>query len=299
VQPSPTQEQPQQQSQQQQQSDQHTPRHHATSELSDTDGDKPTITRPEFPVPIEKASITTQGPSIGDLAPELLLKIFSLLDPVSLDTCGRVCVCMHMLSREGHLWKRLCEQLWGLEVADVERAKFGMSWRLLFISTPHLHFDGLYTSRGSYIRRGACEWGGGYDPVLVCRFFRYMRFFPDGSVQSVTSTTEPNVFVPRHKRALNQATSCRVGRYKLQDSCLTVVVLEPESKSSFCYRLRIARSSANKGRQCLKWESLTVAQVRPGQEYFALEDTPEVGTEKPIELSITTNSDRPFFFVRT
>eukprot|EP00301_Raphidiophrys_heterophryoidea_P003322 c11505_g1_i1.p1 GENE.c11505_g1_i1~~c11505_g1_i1.p1 ORF type:complete len:407 (+),score=80.05 c11505_g1_i1:873-2093(+) len=261
------------------------------------EGDRPCVTRPH-PIHIEKASFATAGSFIGDLAPELLQKIFSLLDPVSLDTCGRVCVQFHMLSREGHLWQRLCEQLWGQDVASSERVKFGMSWRLLFISTPHLHFDGMYISRGSYIRSGACEWGGGYDPVLVCRFFRYVRFYPDGSVQSVTSTTEPNSFVPRHKRTLANANSCRTGRYKLQDSHLTVVVLEPESRSSFCYRLRISKASA-KGKQCLKWESLSVAQVRPGEEFFVFDEWTETGAERPAEVSLSSNSDRPFFFVRT
>jgi len=59
-------------------------------------------------------------------------------------------------------------------------------WRQLFLEVPHVRFDGVYASRNTYIRQGAVELRREKTVHLVT-YFRYFRFFPDGSLLYRTS----------------------------------------------------------------------------------------------------------------
>lgn len=67
------------------------------------------------------------------------------------------------------------------------------SWRQLFRSRPRLRFNGCYISTVNYNRPGAhssnsLAWGA---PVLTVTYFRYLRFFRDGTAISLLTTAEP------------------------------------------------------------------------------------------------------------
>lgn len=67
------------------------------------------------------------------------------------------------------------------------------SWRRMFRSRPRLRFNGCYISTVNYTRPGATStntltWGA---PVHVVTYFRYLRFFRDGSAISLLTTAEP------------------------------------------------------------------------------------------------------------
>lgn len=67
------------------------------------------------------------------------------------------------------------------------------SYRQMFRTRPRLRFNGCYISTVNYARPGAhasnsLAWGA---PVLVVTYFRYLRFFRDGTAISLLSTTEP------------------------------------------------------------------------------------------------------------
>lgn len=61
------------------------------------------------------------------------------------------------------------------------------SWRRLFLECPHLRFDGLYVSRNTYIRQGVSEWKRDKGSCFLVTYFRYFRFFPDGTLLYRTS----------------------------------------------------------------------------------------------------------------
>jgi F-box protein 9 len=56
----------------------------------------------------------------------------------------------------------------------------------MFLDSPHLRFQGLYVSRNTYIRQGVAEWKREKTCHLVT-YFRYFRFFPDGTLLYRTS----------------------------------------------------------------------------------------------------------------
>ncbi len=61
----------------------------------------------------------------------------------------------------------------------------------MLLDRTHVRFDGVYVSRNSYIRTGVVEWET-RNAVHMVLFFRYMRFFPDGTFVYRTSPELPS-----------------------------------------------------------------------------------------------------------
>lgn len=70
---------------------------------------------------------------------------------------------------------------------------YSSSYRTMFRLRPRIRFNGVYISTVNYTRPGATStntltWG---VPVHVVTYFRYLRFFRDGSCISLLTTSEP------------------------------------------------------------------------------------------------------------
>lgn len=70
---------------------------------------------------------------------------------------------------------------------------YASSYRTMFRSRPRLRFSGVYISTVNYTRAGGpltntLTWG---NPIHVVTYFRYLRFFRDGSLISLLTTSEP------------------------------------------------------------------------------------------------------------
>lgn len=70
---------------------------------------------------------------------------------------------------------------------------YASSWRQMFRARPRIRFNGCYISTVNYTRPGATStntltWG---TPVHVVTYYRYLRFFRDGTVISLLTTSEP------------------------------------------------------------------------------------------------------------
>ena len=71
--------------------------------------------------------------------------------------------------------------------------QYASSWRRMFRTRPRIRFNGCYISTVNYTRPGAQSsnslvWG---NSVHVVTYFRYLRFFRDGTVISLLTTAEP------------------------------------------------------------------------------------------------------------
>lgn len=73
------------------------------------------------------------------------------------------------------------------------------SWNQVFQAHPRIRFTGIYISTVNYQRPGVTSafsnvsWN---NPIHIVTYYRYLRFYPDGSVVSLLSTTEPVDVVP-------------------------------------------------------------------------------------------------------
>ena len=81
------------------------------------------------------------------------------------------------------------------------------TYRQMFRSRPRIRFHGCYISTVNYTRPGATAWNtvSWNAPVLIVTYFRYLRFFRDGSAISLLTTAEPADVVPYlHKEHVHQ-----------------------------------------------------------------------------------------------
>jgi F-box protein 9 len=71
------------------------------------------------------------------------------------------------------------------------------TYRAMFRYRPRLRFGGCYISTVNYTRPGASSNNWTWNsPVLIVTYYRYLRFFRDGSLISLLTTSEPQDVVP-------------------------------------------------------------------------------------------------------
>jgi hypothetical protein len=73
----------------------------------------------------------------------------------------------------------------------------------MFLKRPHLNFDGVYISKASYARAGEQSLDNFYRPWHLVEYYRYFRFFPDGTVLFLTTPDEPKTTVSKLKLRSN------------------------------------------------------------------------------------------------
>lgn len=187
------------------------------------------------------------------------------------------------------------------------------TWKAMFRHRPRIRFNGLYISTVNYHRTGQAStnqatWGIG--PILIVTYYRYLRFFRDGTAISLLTTAEPADVVhhvtkdmlelhrdsDRHASALPSAVmnNALKGRWRLssaadypdadpreQESDLFVETEGVGSK--YIYRMDLSLRSAGKGAKNNKliWRGF--------HSYNKLtDDLAEFGLK----------NDKPFFFSR-
>ncbi|GAO19018.1 uncharacterized protein UV8b_01151 [Ustilaginoidea virens] len=71
-------------------------------------------------------------------------------------------------------------------------------WKQMFRTRPRIRFNGCYISTVNYVRTGQAStnqatWGG--SPIHIVTYYRYLRFFRDGTAISLLTTAEPSAVV--------------------------------------------------------------------------------------------------------
>lgn len=131
---------------------------------------------------------------ISTLPDTLLLRIFSCISNVSdLSRVSLCCRWWQRVSLDPRIWRRLCFKQWPLDsqlhllcTSDT----YGGDWRRLRMRRPLLRCDGVYCAKVSYVRRGLAEWTM-TTPLQQVVYYRYARFFEDGSVVWGMSFDQP------------------------------------------------------------------------------------------------------------
>ncbi|EGE77764.1 F-box protein [Blastomyces dermatitidis ATCC 18188] len=170
---------------------------------------------------------------ISKVPSEVLVEILchvALLDPATFGRLSLVCKRLaYHFAHEKHIWRRLCQgPEFGFGAMHYDFAcdvnwhrinsflpkftlfPFGqthnlqipkplISWSQVFQAFPRIRFTGIYISTVNYNRPGAnsslqnISWN---TPIHIVTYYRYLRFYPDGTVISLLSTTEPVDVVP-------------------------------------------------------------------------------------------------------
>ena len=126
------------------------------------------------------------------LSEELLAEVLKHASGADVARCACVCREWRYGTLRPTLWRSLCADAWPMETeAQLEAlcaAKYRSSYRHMYTARPRLRFDGIYCSRNQYLKTGVREWqhkGG----VHVVVYYRYYRFFPDGTFVTKTSAS--------------------------------------------------------------------------------------------------------------
>eukprot|EP00118_Oscarella_pearsei_P006627 m.30237 g.30237 ORF g.30237 m.30237 type:complete len:394 (+) comp31322_c0_seq7:41-1222(+) len=171
---------------------------------------------------------------VSALPQELLFYIFKWvvsgdLDMRSLEQLSMVCKSFYICALDPELWRLACYKLWGPSCEC--QPGLGKSWRQMYISQPHLLFDGIYISHSSYVRRGEPSLDQFYRPYHTVEYFRYLRFFSDGRLLYLNSPEAPSLCVPRFK-SLVTAVGFQKGCYKLSGDNLFLEISPPPNVES-------------------------------------------------------------------
>jgi F-box protein 9 len=157
-----------------------------------------------------------------------ILRHVALDDPSTFGRMALVCKRMaYHFAHEQQIWRRICQapefgfqgmhydfacDLVGLPIYTlgprytpfpkeeaVEIPQPLSSWSQVFQTLPRIRYTGIYISTVNYTRPGATaaysnvSWN---SPIHIVTYYRYLRFYPDGSVISLLTSTEPVDVVP-------------------------------------------------------------------------------------------------------
>ncbi|XP_033097435.1 F-box only protein 9-like [Anneissia japonica] len=166
------------------------------------------------------------GTHISSLPIELLLYIFRWvvsdeLDLRSLEQLSCVSQGFYVCSRDPEIWRLSCQKIWG---KTTRLTKDFPSWRLMFISRPHLRFDGVYISKIQYYRFGEAGLDHFYKPFHLVEYYRYLRVFPDGHAVMLTTAEEPSIVVSKLRSRMTSIEGIQVGKYKMIGDLMTCVM---------------------------------------------------------------------------
>ncbi|KAI3635458.1 hypothetical protein MIR68_006096 [Amoeboaphelidium protococcarum] len=146
---------------------------------------------------IVKASNYRYNTHISQLPAEIftsfILPQVAQMDAPSVERFGQVCRQFYKYTRDDNLWKQVCRYYHRSSSQPPSIASpfpNAQLYRDLFLSTPRLRYDGVYISRCTYARQGLSEHTFS-QPYHLVVYYRFLRFYPDGSVISLLSNREP------------------------------------------------------------------------------------------------------------
>ena len=135
----------------------------------------------------------------------LILKwvVSDSLDVRSLEKFSSVCKGFYVCARDPDIWRLVCAKIWGQSNINNYLTSYS-NWRNMFLTRPHLNYDGIYISKTSYARAGEKSLDMYYAPWHLVEYYRYLRFFSDGTVLFLTTPEEPKITVSKLKnRSIN------------------------------------------------------------------------------------------------
>lgn len=150
---------------------------------------------------------------------------------------------------------------------------YSASWQKMFRLRPRIRFNGCYISTVNYIRPGQASpsqitWN---SPVHIVTYYRYLRFYHDGTVISLLTTTEPPDVVHFLTKSLQEShkdgsgahlpsafmQNALRGRWRLSSASNNPeaelkdaegdLYVETEGVGKYIYRMELSLRSAGKG----------------------------------------------------
>ncbi|CAK7902281.1 F-box protein Hrt3p [[Candida] anglica] len=178
--------------------------------------------------------------------------------------------------------------------------QYGNSWKRMLNDRPFLKMLGCYISVVNYYSEGGVGFSSSWNnPIRIITYYRYLRFYPDGTCIKLLSNLEPNVVVPHLSRkdlnALgNDNTSPKEGRriysgkWTINSEGEVHVIISDGSVSiyNFHYHFQIKSSGPAFRHNKLIWKRyFTVKKIRDEADWEDEESDFSLKNEKPFLFS--------------
>ncbi|SCV00222.1 LAME_0G08350g1_1 [Lachancea meyersii CBS 8951] len=125
----------------------------------------------------------------------------------------------------------------------LEQALWGSDYRRMLRERAFIKFQGCYISVVNYLRHGANPEGSNslISPVHMITYYRYLRFYPDGTCLRLVSTDEPSVVV-RHFKCEHLLKNTELCRWScsIDDDFSVLTIKRRNEKYQFVETLQIS-----------------------------------------------------------
>lgn len=198
----------------------------------DVTTDSSTDTKPE----------TDPSTDLFSLPDEVFQAILLLLEAEQLSTLAQVSKKFLPFVYDPRLWRRIASVTWPNEHPSQLEQKLYIwkTWRKLCILRPRLRTNAIYVFRHQFAKTAtklASE--EPVAPVFLITYYRFLRFYNDGTVVSLTTSELPHLAVQRVRRVWRPGPGERdkvtpsIGRFDFDEASSRVVVSLPISHSRF------------------------------------------------------------------
>uniref|UniRef100_A0A914VYC8 F-box protein Hrt3/FBXO9 C-terminal domain-containing protein n=1 Tax=Plectus sambesii TaxID=2011161 RepID=A0A914VYC8_9BILA len=141
--------------------------------------------------------------------------VSSELDMRMLDQLSMVCCGFYVLARDAEIWRLACQRTWGAVRAETP-CDAVPNWRQMYIERPHVWHHGAYIAKMTYVRHGESSFQDRfYRPWHIVVYYRFIRFFSDGTIIMVTTPEDPGSAVPLLRSRNPRIPGVLIGRYRL------------------------------------------------------------------------------------
>lgn len=241
---------------------------------------------------------------------EIMLLVLAKLHPYVLGKVACTCRNWRIIADNPKLWEPAVRSALkasrfdaGVTIESLFKQQYRYSWKRMFCSHPHVRFDGVYVARNTYIRQGVADLTYSKTVHLVC-YFRYMRFFEDGTVLYRTS---PQV-VSKVAKAMTAANAKKKqmdnlfpGRYLTQDASVKAIIVYPNSRSTEIRSQLSIRSTHDGAFNRMDLNSLVTYDQETGNSTSLTPTPPSDFDEDPQDENALRRDHRrglaPFIFV--
>lgn len=168
---------------------------------------------------IHKSDETLPNP-LNTLPDDIIQVIIELLIHQDTPSFVSFAMCCKRIAYLGfstsHSWKILCnlvypKQQYNPEVArlngiSTDQSKMVISydhdWHRMYMERPFIKFNGIYISVVNYYREGGRADGSSSwtNPIRMITYYRYIRFYPDGSCLKLLTVEEPQHIVSKFSK---------------------------------------------------------------------------------------------------
>lgn len=231
------------------------------------------------------------------LSDDILVEIITILvttDPHAHYNFSIACKKTSQLSFTSGTYKALCKAIYPQQIyassaiqlnniTPIQEhmvANWDFNWEMMLNDRPYLKFNGVYIARVNYISEGG-RYTSLYAPLKLVTYFRYMRFYKDGTVLKLTTVEEPKVIVPLFETSIMENAefnaSAHVSRFTLEMDG-HVILRRSDKRYNYIEELEIGNFMKKKCHR-LSWVSSYFEDQEGDRKYFSM------AKEKPYNFS--------------